>query len=81
MPLSRVTFADARADTVADRELGERIIERLTSVLDEQSREVLRLRYDEDLVQCEIAARTGTSQMYVSRLLRGSLQQLQAHAA
>jgi RNA polymerase sigma-B factor len=56
-------------------------IERLTRILDDRSREVLRLRFDEDLVQEEIAARTGTSQVHVSRMLRASLQRLRAYAA
>jgi RNA polymerase sigma-B factor len=56
-------------------------IERMTRVLDDRSREVLRLRYDEDLMQREIAARTGTSQVHVSRTLRASLKRLQADAA
>jgi RNA polymerase sigma-B factor len=43
-----------------------------------RSREVLRLRFQEDLKQREIGAILGVSQMHVSRLLRQSLEQLQA---
>jgi RNA polymerase sigma-B factor len=39
-------------------------------------REILYLRFGEDLTQSEIAERVGVSQMQVSRLLRRSLQRL-----
>jgi RNA polymerase sigma-B factor len=41
-----------------------------------REREILYLRFGEDLTQSEIAARMGVSQMQVSRLLRRSLQRL-----
>ncbi len=41
-----------------------------------RERNVLRMRFVEDLTQTEIAARVGVSQMQVSRLLRRSLDQL-----
>jgi RNA polymerase sigma-B factor len=41
-----------------------------------REREVLRLRFVEDLSQAQIAARTGLSQTHVSRTLRGALQRL-----
>lgn len=44
--------------------------------LDDRQREVLRLRFVEELPQTEIAERIGYSQMHVSRILRGALQQL-----
>jgi RNA polymerase sigma-B factor len=50
--------------------------ERLTSVLDQRAREILRLRFDDDLLQTEIAGRVGCSQMQVSRIIRTSLEQL-----
>jgi len=37
---------------------------------------VLRLRFEEDLTQSEIAERIGVSQMHVSRLIRAALQRL-----
>jgi RNA polymerase sigma-B factor len=46
-----------------------------------RSREVLRLRFQEDLKQREIGAILGVSQMHISRLIRQSLEQLQAIAA
>ena len=45
-------------------------------VLDEREREVLRLRFVEDLTQSQIAERIGHSQMHVSRILRRALGKL-----
>ena len=44
--------------------------------LDEREREILRLRFAEELPQSEIALRVGCSQMQISRLLRRSLGKL-----
>lgn len=44
--------------------------------LPSRDREILFLRFGEDLTQSEIADRVGVSQMQVSRLLRRSLQRL-----
>jgi RNA polymerase sigma-B factor len=41
--------------------------------LDERMREILRLRFEQDLTQSEIAERVGISQMHVSRLIRDAL--------
>ncbi len=49
----------------------------LLSALDDRDREVLRLRFGEDLTQSQIGARVGISQMHVSRLIRRALTQLQ----
>jgi RNA polymerase sigma-B factor len=46
--------------------------------LPRRERTILRLRFVEGLTQTEIAQRVGLSQMYVSRLLRASLEQLRA---
>src|SRR3954452_7095575 len=51
-------------------------IEQLANELTPRQREVLRLRFVEDLVQREIAERVGLSQMHVSRILRDTLEQL-----
>jgi RNA polymerase sigma-B factor len=51
-------------------------VERLMRVLSEREREVLRLRFAEDLTQSEIGARVGVSQMHVSRLIRHAVAQL-----
>src|SRR5215210_437296 len=52
----------------------------LMRVLDEREREILRLRFHEDLTQAEIGERIGCSQMHVSRLVRGALAKLSAVA-
>jgi RNA polymerase sigma-B factor len=48
----------------------------LGQVLDERSWEVVRLRFQEDLLQREIAERVGCSQMHVSRILRDAIARL-----
>jgi len=47
-------------------------------VLSARDREVLRLRFTEDLTQTEISKRVGVSQMQVSRIIRQSLVRLRA---
>ena len=77
----------ALVDRVADtrRELADAedrvTIAQLGAVLDARGREVVRLRYQEDLLQREIAERVGCSQMHVSRILQESLTGLEAAAA
>ena len=51
-------------------------IEQLAAELTPREREILRLRFVEDLVQREIAERVGLSQMHVSRVLRQALEHL-----
>jgi RNA polymerase sigma-B factor len=51
-------------------------VETVLPSLDAREREVLRLRFVEDLPQSKIAAQIGCSQMHVSRLLRGTLDRL-----
>jgi RNA polymerase sigma-B factor len=48
----------------------------LVHVLDAREREILRLRFEEDLTQSEIGARVGVSQMQVSRILRAALARM-----
>jgi RNA polymerase sigma-B factor len=55
-------------------------VETVLPSLDDREREVLRLRFVEDLPQSKIAARIGCSQMHVSRLLRGTLARLRDQA-
>ena len=65
---------------IADRDLAEMedgaSLEMLTSGLGARDRELLRLRFEEDLTQSDIAERVGLSQMHVSRLLRDALTKL-----
>ena len=55
-------------------------VERLMRVLNEREREVLRLRFAEDLTQAEIGDRVGVSQMHVSRIIRQAVSRLRAAA-
>ena len=55
-------------------------VERLMASLSEREREVLRLRFEEDLTQSEIGARVGVSQMHVSRLIRQAIGRLRETA-
>jgi RNA polymerase sigma-B factor len=77
---------DSYADAVGEDDPGYRVaeaaatMERLMRVLSEREREVLRLRFAEDLTQSEIGARVGVSQMHVSRLIRQSIARLRDEA-
>jgi RNA polymerase sigma-B factor len=55
-------------------------VERLMTVLGDREREVLRLRFAEDLTQSEIGQRVGVSQMHVSRLIRQAVARLREAA-
>jgi RNA polymerase sigma-B factor len=74
------------ADAVGAEDPGYRIaedaatVERLMRVLSDREREVLRLRFAEDLTQSEIGERVGVSQMHVSRLIRQSVARLREAA-
>ena len=63
----------ARAEQTAD-------LDRMLSRLSERERTVVRLRFQEDMVQREIGARLGISQMQVSRVLKQAISTLQAVA-
>jgi RNA polymerase sigma-B factor len=67
---------DGNFDLVDDRLAMESVL----PSLGEREREVLRLRFVEELPQTEIASRIGCSQMHISRLLRRSLDQLRREA-
>jgi RNA polymerase sigma-B factor len=56
-------------------------LEQLTSVLDERARQILHLRFHQDLLQSEIAELVGCSQMHVSRIIRSSLEKLGAYGS
>ena len=63
-------------DPLLDEAEGGVSLEMLTSFLGARDRELLRLRFEEDLTQRDIADRVGLSQMHVSRLLRDALRAL-----
>jgi RNA polymerase sigma-B factor len=56
-------------------------VEHVMRVITPREREVLRLRFAEDLTQAEIGERVGVSQMQVSRIIRQSISRLRAYAA
>jgi RNA polymerase sigma-B factor len=74
------------ADSVGEEDPGFRVaedaatVERLMRVLSDREREVLRLRFVEDLTQSEIGERVGVSQMHVSRLIRQAVAELREAA-
>jgi RNA polymerase sigma-B factor len=55
-------------------------LERLMTVLSDREREIVRLRFVEDLTQSEIGARVGVSQMHVSRMIRQIVDRLREAA-
>ena len=63
-------------DREIDRAENALALWQLGKVLDDRSWEVIRLRFEEDLLQREIAERVGCSQMHVSRLLTAAVAQL-----
>ena len=78
------TTADAAVGTreggFADVE-NETVVAQLLESLPEREREIVRLRFFDELSQVEIAERVGVSQMHVSRLLRRSFEQMRDRLA
>jgi RNA polymerase sigma-B factor len=77
---------DTLGDTVASTEQGFGLAEdratlaELLPVVTPREREVLRLRFEEDLTQHEIGQRIGVSQMQTSRIIRHSITRLRTAA-
>jgi RNA polymerase sigma-B factor len=77
---------DTLGDAMGTDELGFELaedratIERLMAAVAPREREVLRLRFAEDLTQAEIGERIGVSQMQVSRLIRQAVARLRIAA-
>jgi RNA polymerase sigma-B factor len=91
----RVESLDAPADADDEREkwrsAGEiddgfdtaeqsAFLSRALNALPERERDLVRLRFEEDLSQSEIGRRLGISQMHVSRLLRRALARMETIA-
>jgi RNA polymerase sigma-B factor len=78
----RATLGDAIGahDVALDAAETAMTAESLLRHLSERDREILRLRFADDLTQSEIGQRLGISQMHVSRLIRQSLEQLRGIA-
>ncbi|HEX4482179.1 MAG TPA: SigB/SigF/SigG family RNA polymerase sigma factor [Solirubrobacteraceae bacterium] len=74
----RDTYVDALGEDDASYELVELGLSVATAVkqLSPQEREILHMRFAEELSQTQIAARIGVSQMQVSRLLKRCLEEL-----
>jgi RNA polymerase sigma-B factor len=77
---------DTLADTIGgdedgyDRAEERATIDQLMRTITPREREVLRLRFQEDLTQAEIGEIIGVSQMQVSRLIRQSVSRLRLAA-
>lgn len=65
-------------DPAFDRCEAEVLVAQSWRLLDDSERDLLRMRFWERRSQADIAARIGTSQMQVSRLLRRTLSRLRA---
>jgi RNA polymerase sigma-B factor len=85
-PRDDAEAGDELVDLIGGEDPGYRLadasatVEDLMSVLSEREREILRLRFAEDLTQSEIGARLGISQMHVSRLIRHAVARLRQAA-
>ena len=72
----------AMAERIGEEDTGYEAIEYRAALqenlplLDERERLVLKLRFEDDMTQSQIAERIGFSQMHVSRILRRTLERL-----
>ncbi|HEV2753564.1 MAG TPA: SigB/SigF/SigG family RNA polymerase sigma factor [Solirubrobacteraceae bacterium] len=75
-----VTLADSLGQRDPDLARAEMrvLLDEAMDVLSDRDQEVLRLRFEQDLTQTEIARRVGVSQMQVSRIIRASLTKLRS---
>ena len=87
MPWGAGDDGDTLGDSIAveEREFAaaedRATIEQLMRVITPREREVLRLRFAEDLTQAEIGEHVGVSQMQVSRILRQAVARLRSYAS
>jgi RNA polymerase sigma-B factor len=85
-PCDDAEAADELVDLIGAEDPGYHLadasatVDGLMSVLSEREREILRLRFAEDLTQSEIGKRLGVSQMHISRLIRHAVAQLRQAA-
>jgi RNA polymerase sigma-B factor len=68
-------------DDGLDRAEDRAVLAPLLRRLDPRDREMLRMRYDEDMTQREIGECFGVTQMHVSRLLRNAVERMAAGTA
>jgi RNA polymerase sigma-B factor len=73
-----VTLADSIGGRDVELERAEMrvLLDEAMEVLSARDREVLRLRFEEDLTQTEISVRIGVSQMQISRIIRQSIAKM-----
>lgn len=73
-----MTLADSIGGRDVELERSEMrvLLDDVMDVLSTRDREVLRLRFEEDLTQTEISERIGVSQMQISRIIRQSVAKL-----
>jgi RNA polymerase sigma-B factor len=75
------------ADTHGTTDPGYRHVEHVATIADartaltDRERSVLDMRYDDELLQREIATRIGVSQMQVSRIISGAIEKMADHVA
>jgi RNA polymerase sigma-B factor len=76
------TIADSVgvAEDGFDRAEERATLEHLLATVTQRERDVLRMRFEEDMTQAEIGAVIGVSQMQVSRVIRQALTRLRAAA-
>jgi RNA polymerase sigma-B factor len=63
-----------------DRAEERAVLDVLLASVSDREREVLRMRFEEDMTQAEIGAAVGVSQMQISRIIRTALQRLREAA-
>lgn len=63
-----------------DRAEERATLDALLEVVTSREREVLRMRFEEDMTQAEIGAAIGVSQMQISRIIRQAVQRLREAA-
>jgi RNA polymerase sigma-B factor len=81
-PSDGMTLGDTIGAEDADLERAEQraALDDLLKTVPARAREMVRLRFEEDMTQAEIGAIFGVSQMQVSRILRQTIDQLRAVA-
>jgi RNA polymerase sigma-B factor len=63
-----------------DRAEDRATLDMLLGAVSERERDVLRMRFEQDMTQAEIGAAIGVSQMQISRIIRQALQRLREEA-
>jgi RNA polymerase sigma-B factor len=82
VPVGEDTDSVTLGESLGDDERGfttveeRHTLEGLLGILTAREREILRLRFEEDLTQAEIGALMGVSQMQVSRIVRNAVARL-----